>query len=81
MRFVGALQGRNAHRSIVFRSRTYIIGYDAEDDFFYICNKQGARFAFVVGNEVRFYVSRAQEIGLELIYGFIAMFNIYPVKA
>lgn len=81
MRFVGALQGRNAHRSIVYRNRTYIIGYDAEDDYFYICNRHGNRFAFIMEDKVKFYVSRAQEIGLELIFGFLALFNIYPVKA
>lgn len=81
LRFVGALQGRNAHRPIFFRSRTYIIGYDAEDDFFYICNRQGERFAFIVGNEVMFYVSGAKEIGLELIYDFMCLFSVYPVKA
>lgn len=81
LRFVGSIQGRPAHRSIVYRNRTYIIGYDSEDDFFYICNRHGERFGYILGYEFKFYVSRAQEIGLELIFGFIALFNIYPVKA
>lgn len=81
MRFVGALQGRNAHRSIVYRNRTYIISYDPDDDCFYICNRHGNRFAYIMGDKVKFIVSSAQEIGLELIFGFLALFNIYPVKA
>ena len=81
MHFVGALQGRNAHRTIVYRNRTYIIGYDAEDDYFYICNRHGVYFGYFLGENFKFYVSRAQEIGLELIFGFLAVMNIYPVKA
>lgn len=81
MRFVGALQGRNAHRSIIYRNRTYIIGYDSEDDYFYICNRHGVRFGFFLGEKFKFYVSRAQEIGLDLIFGFLAVMNVYPVKA
>lgn len=81
MRFVGAIQGRAAHRSIVYRNRTYIISYDCEDDCFIICNRHGAPFGYVQNNKFKFYVSRAQEIGLELVFGFLALFNIYPVKA
>lgn len=81
MRFVGALQGRNAHRTIVYRNRTYIIGYDAEDDFFYIWTTHGVLIAIIRKNTFKFYASRAQEIGLELIFGFLAVMNIYPVKA
>lgn len=81
MSFVGALHGRNAHRTIIFRNRIYIIGYDAEDDYFYICNRHGARFIFIQEDKIKFYVSRAQEIGVKLVFSFIALFNIYPVKA
>lgn len=81
MRFVGALQGKYAQRAIVFKNRTYIIGYDAEDDYFYICNRHGAPFGYLIGGKFKFYVSRAQEIGLELIFQFLAIMNVYPVKA
>lgn len=81
MRFVGALQGRNAHRTIVYRNRTYVIGYDAEGDYFYICSKNGVYFGYLFDENFKFYVYRAKEIGVELIFGFLAVMNIYPVKA
>lgn len=81
MRFVGALQGKHAFRHVVYRNRKYTIVYLPSWDEFRILNARNVLVAVIEKDLFKFYVSCAQEIGLNLIFSFLALFNIYPVKA
>lgn len=80
-RFVGAIQNRDANRLIVYRNRKYFVVYDSASDSFYIRNRNNINIAHICDVTFYFYASSAPEIGLDLVWGLIALLNIYPVKA
>ena len=80
-RFVGALQDKHASRVIMYRNRKYTIVYLPSWDEFRILNARNVLLAVIEKDLFKFYASLAPEIGLELVFGFLALFNIYPVKA
>lgn len=80
-RFCGALQNASANRKISFRNRSYFIVYDADRDMFFIRNRNNINIARIGDNVFHYYVSSAPEIGLDLIFAFMALLSVYPVKA
>lgn len=80
-RFCGALQNASAQRKVSFRNRSYLIVYDADKKMFFIRNRNNINIARIGYGAFHYYVSSAPEIGLDLIFAFMALLNIYPVKA
>lgn len=80
-RFCGALQNASAYRVFKYRGRKYYIVYLPLQDEFRILNARDGLVAVVVGEVFKFYASSTPEIGLDLIFAFMALLNIYPVKA
>ena len=81
MLFAGSLVDNTASRVFCYRNRKYVIDYVEDEDKFRIFNSKGLLMATIVGDSFQYYVSSAPEIGLMLIWGFLAKLNIYPVKA
>lgn len=79
-RFCGAVQYASANRKFSFRNHFYFIAYDADRDEFRIFNSKGLLVANVIGDSFQYYVTSAPEIGIDLIFGFLAVLNIYPIK-
>lgn len=79
--FTGALQDRDARRVVIYRNRRYFLSYDADDDTFYLVNKNCLRVAAISKMVFKFHVSNAPEIGLNLIWGLLAQLNIYPLTS
>lgn len=79
--FCGALQNASAKREVSFRNRSYFIIYDADWNMFFISNRDNKKIARISERAFHFFASSAPEIGLDLIYSFMALLNIYPVKA
>lgn len=80
-RFCGALQNASSNRKVSFRNRSYVIAFVADEDEFRVFNSKGLLVATIVGSSFQYYVTSAPEIGIDLIFAFMAMLNIYPVKA
>lgn len=80
-RFCGALQNASANCRVSFRNRFYFIAYDADKGLFFIRNRNGVNIAFISDAVFHYYVSSAPEIGFDLIFAFMALLNVYPVKA
>lgn len=80
-RFCGAIQNASANRKISFRNRFYFIAYDADKKMFFIRNRNNINIARIGYGVFHYYVSSAPEIGLDLIFEFMALLSIYPVKA
>ena len=78
--FVGVLQNRSAFHVIKYRNRKYTIVYVDTEDEFRLFNSKGILVAVIVGELFKFYVSSAPEIGIDLVFGLLAVLNIYPVK-
>lgn len=79
--FTGALQDKAARRVFIYRSRCYYLAYNPDADMFSITNKNGALIAEIGNMVFAFYASNAPEIGLNLIWGLLALLNIYPVTS
>ena len=80
-RFCGALQNASANRKFSFRNRFYFIAYDADRELFFIRNRNNINIAKIGDNVFHYYVSSAPEIGLDLIFAFMVLLSVYPVKA
>lgn len=81
MLFSGHFNGEGCSRTFFYRGYKYNISYDKESDTFVVINKNNVPIGILTDARFKFYPSRAPEIGLELLWGFVAKMNIYPVKA
>lgn len=79
--FTGTLIDNSASRVFVYRNRKYVIAFVEDEDEFRVFNSKGLLMATIVGDSFQYYVTSAPEIGLDLIFGFMAKLNIYPIKA
>lgn len=79
--FSGIMNDSEASRAFVYRNRSYKIKYVKSEDEFRVFNSKGLLMAIIVGGMFKYYVTSAPEIGIDLIFGFMAKLNIYPVKA
>lgn len=79
--FAGSYYDMDVRRVVRYRNRRYFFSYVADDDAFYLVNKDNLRVGMLVGDIFKFYVSNAPEIGLNLIWGLLAHLNIYPVTS
>lgn len=80
-RFCGALQNASANRKFSFRNRVYFIIYDADRDVIFIRNRDNIKIASISEHTFHYFASSAPEIGLDLIFAFMALLSVYPVKA
>lgn len=81
MLFSGHFNGEGCSRTFFYRGYKYNISYDKDDDSFVIINKCNVPIGYLSDSRFKFYAPRAKEITLELLWGFLAKMNIYPVKA
>lgn len=79
--FAGVFADGEASRVFVYRNRKYEIKYVKNEDEFRVFDSKGLLMAIIVGGVFKYYVTSAPEIGIDLIFGFLAKLNIYPVKA
>lgn len=79
--FFGALQDSGIRRVVMYRNRRYYLAYDSGTDMFLIVNNHDICIGILSGRLFKFYVSRAPEIGLNLIWGLLAQLNVYPVTS
>lgn len=79
-RLCEAQQNASANFKFSFRNRRYVITYVEDEDEFRIFNSKGLLVANIVGGLFQYYVALAPEIGIDLIFGMLAVLNIYPIK-
>ena len=78
--FTGSLPDVDSRAFFSYRNRQYAIAYVRNERSFYLTNKKGVVVAKICDGVFKFYVSCAREIGLELVWGLLAVLNIYPVN-
>lgn len=80
LNFSGVLSDENARRLFTYRNHEYFLKYVTSVDKFYLFNKHYACVAVIDEDSFGFFPADAPEISLNLIWGLLAILNIYPVK-